>query len=225
MVYRRFRRFRRQYGRKVRQGSKQAWYNKKYSVGQMASSALRGVSYLRGLVNSEKYKYDTSVSITATSTGVLHNLTTVAVGDGDNSRTGNSIFVRGLSIQGNTSRNASGTYPDGQVVRIMLVKDGQQISDTAPQVTDILETASVNSFLNSDTVGRFTVLWNKKYKLDTQNPNQLIKYNKTLWHHVRYNGTSGSDIQKGGLYLLIISNESVYGPAMGLQCRLSYHDN
>lgn len=225
MAYRRFRRFRRQRRQNTRSGVRQAWYNKKYSVGQMASSAMRGVSYLRGLVNSEKYKYDTSVSITSTSTGVLHSLATVAQGDGDSARTGNSIFVRNLSIQGNTSRNSSGTYPDGQIVRIMLVKDGQQIGDTAPAVTDILETASVNSFLNSDTVGRFTVLWNKKYKLDSQNPNQLIKYNKKLWHHVRYNGTSGSDIQKGGLYLLIISNEATYGPAMGLQCRLSYHDN
>lgn len=201
------------------------WYNTKYSLSEIAQKAYTGVKYLSGLVNAEKFKFDSSIAWTPTTAGDISSLNLIAQGDGDSGRTGNSIFVRGLSIQGNMSRNSAGTYPDGQVVKLMVVMDTQQVGDTSPAITDIIESNGVNSFLNSDTVGRFQVLYNKRITLDTQHPNVLIKFNKSMRHHIRFNGSGASDVQKGGLYVLALSNESTNAPTVGLQCRLTYHDN
>lgn len=213
--------------RRRRAGGRQAtpWYNKKYSPMEIASKALAGVNYVRGLVNSEKYKFDTSIAWTPTNVGQISCISLVAQGDGDGARTGNSIFCRQLNIQGNATRNSLGTYPDGQIIRLMVVIDTQQVGDTSPSISDVVEANGVNSFLNSETVGRFTVLWSKRIMLDTQHPNTLLSFNHSMKHHIRFNGTAGSDVQKGALYVLAFSNETTNAPTIGLQCRLSYHDN
>ena len=46
-----------------------------------------------------------------------------------------------------------------------------------------------------------------------------------LWTHIRYNGTADTDIQKGGLYILFISDQASDYPTCDYQTRLGYHDN
>ena len=67
-----------------------------------------------------------------------------------------------------------------------------------------------------------------EFTLSTQNPAKVIKYYKNFRHHIRYNGVDATDIQKGGLYLLINSSETIISdqpPRIDYNIRLGYHDN
>lgn len=202
------------------------WYNKKYSVAQMAGAALKGVNYIKGLVNSEMHKHDLTSSGTVDNNGTLVNLNAIATGDTDSTRTGNSIYVRHVNASGSLEINSSATASQ---VRCMLIVDKQQIGDTSPSVTDVLETTGSAfapfSKLNSETVGRFSILWSRVYNLNTQRPSVVWSCRKTMRHHVRYNGSASTDIQRGCLYLLFISSESVNNPTCRRNIRVSYHDN
>lgn len=189
-------------------------------------SLARQVWKLKGLVNSEMYKYDlVNQTPSPGTTGTVTHLTSVAQGDGDGNRTGNSIFVRALNIRGHVQRNSAGSSV--QIVRIAIIMDTQQIADSAPVFSDIYEGTDVLSHLNSDTVGRFKVLYNQVITLDSVSvPLRPFQINLPMRHHVRYNGVNGTDIQRGALYFVAVSSQaSANYPAITFDARLSYHDN
>lgn len=197
-----------------------------YNAYTGARWAYRQIVKLKGLVNSEMYKKDNQDA----GTFILNNnaysvhLTNIAIGDGDSDRTGNSIYVRCLNLRGQLIYNSTGTDP--QFVRIALVLDKQQIADTPPTYTDVYNGADYNAHLNPDTVGRFKVLFSRTYSLDSVNAiTKSVTFNKPMKHHVRYNGTTINDIQKGGLFLIACSSEPTNGPKLIWDCRTSYHDN
>ena len=198
-----------------------SWRDYQVKVGYIADKAYQGFKYLRGLVNSEMYKNDTNWTATTLSTSgvIAANACAIAQGDGISGRTGNSILVKSV--------NANLLFDFGTVdnmVRLMFFIDKQQISDTTPSVTDILESASPTAFLNKNTVGRFSVLYDQKFVLDSaQHRLQIKKVHLGLQHHVRYNGTASTDIQKGSIYMLVIASGSDGTWAGDLRC--NYHDN
>lgn len=219
MVYRRRQNRSRRYRRRLyrpRQSNFQRYAG--YAV-----KALKGVNYIRGLVNSEVFKHDIVYNTIITNSGVLVPLTSLAEGNGDDDRTGNSIFVRSVNLDGSIAMSGS----NNTVVRLALIKDSQQISDTTPAWTDVYESTSMNTHLNSNTVGRFTVLYSKKFTLISGFSNhKVISMNKAMRMHVRYNGATGTDVQRNGLYLALISNQaSPNAPAPEFHIRVSYHDN
>lgn len=221
MPYGRYRRRRRFYRRR----KPVPWYAKKYSLGSLASKAWSGVKYLKGLVNAERYKLDTSATTTdILNTGTVVHLSAVAQGDGDSARTGNSIFARSLLVRGFWTWNSTAAAP--QQVRVSVVQDLRQISDTAPGFTDIYAGANVQSFLNTATVGSFKVLRTLSFSINDMVPERRFQIKIPMRHHIRYNGTASSDIQKGGLYLVMSSDQTTSnGPTMTWISRLSYHDN
>lgn len=189
----------------------------------LAKQAMSGVRYLKGLVNSELFKYeinDTGNSIDAS--GTIINLNEIAQGDGDAGRTGNSILAKSLYLNFDFSKHnlATNTY-----LRMLLFIDKQQISDTYPSVTDVLDTASVLAPLNNATVGRFTILRDMRVVLNDNRPGIFFKIYKKLFNHIRFNGGLATDTQKGGVYLLFISNEATNAPTVSFRGRLCYHDN
>lgn len=203
------------------------WYNRKYSPADLAKTALWGVNKLRGLVNSEMYKWDvveTGAVVTSAQNSYSARLSAIPQGDGDNARTGNSIFARSLNIRGQVINNISGTPPE--YMRVMVVLDTQQIGDTTPNLADVLENNGYNSHLLKSTVGRFKILFSSIYEVNsTINISRTFDINIPMRHHIRYNGTAGTDVQKGGLYIMAISSEATNGPTLRFDSRLSYHDN
>lgn len=198
------------------------WWKRKYSVGDLAHTAWRGVRYLKGLVNSETFKFDTSTTVNPSSTGAVVHLTAIAQGDGDSDRNGNSVFSRSLYIRGIMTKNASATTT---FLRVLIVRDNQQVGDGTPGVTDILESAANTAPLNSNTVGRFTVLWDRIFALDSDKlTDQFVRF-IPMRYHIRYNGSAGTDIQKGGLYLVHLSDQATNTPSLNFHARVGYHDN
>lgn len=213
-----------------RRGRKTPWYNRRYSPMQLARQAYRGVNYLRGLVNSELLKKDNTYTTTNMDYTIptVSSLCAIAQGDSVSGRTGNSIYVRSVSIK--LLFTPSSATAVNSIIKVALVMDTQQIGDSAPGFGDIYEQTGVDGItspLAIATVGRFKILLSDSILLKGAEGTARIyeKYLK-MRHHVRYNGTSSSDIQKGNLYLVMISNRtSTNLPSYSGNVRVSYHDN
>lgn len=214
---------RRRRGRRVQRGSATPWYNKKYSVGEVAQAAWRGVQYIKTLVNSEVHKLDTTFSTTADSAGFVTHLTAIAQGDTVSNRTGNSVLLSYLTIKSLWAINSLNVTA---FIRILIVRDKQQVGDSSPTITDILETIAVTSHYDITTVGRFQILLDKMFDLNS-NGKQTHIFKKTinLKKHVRFNGTASSDIQKGGIYFIAFSDQGTNIPAHVTNVRIAWHDN
>ena len=115
------------------------WYRKKYDAISIAKHAAKGVWYLKGLVNSEMFHNQQTGSTTVPNTGVLTLLNGMAQNDTSSGRTGNSILMRNVFLRLVLTQHPNAT---STVYRVMLVLDKQQISDTSPTITNILETFS-----------------------------------------------------------------------------------
>lgn len=216
MAYRRRVRFR-------RRARRAPWYRRKYNAVQLASKALRGLSYVKGLVNSEMFHNTVSATTYPNHLGDIIPLTNIAIGDTAVTRTGNSLFVRSIVMNMNCSQNASAL--DNTFIRMILFIDTQQVSDTTPTFSNILATTGPNALVNLDTAGRYKFLKTWEFALSTQNPAKVIKYYKNIRHHVRYNGSAATDIQKGGLYLAFVSSQTTNTPTLSYHVRIGYHDN
>lgn len=201
----------------------------------LAYKAWKGFKYLSGMINSEKNKSDYQFLSAATMTvsqtpGLVFN---IGVGDSEGDRVGYSILVRGLCLTYLIRNNATTPAP-AVGIRIMIIKDNQNVQDgTSLSLSDILEnvtsTGIVESLFNDRTVGRFTTLYNRVHYMDTVKNVQVInKHYIPLKHHVRYNGDTSSDIQKGGIYYIAIcdnTNVSYLNPVITMACRTYYYDN
>ncbi|UOF78642.1 capsid protein [Circoviridae sp.] len=197
--------------------------NKANAAYAAAALALRNVRYIKGLVNSETFHQDNTVSATAiTSTGLIFPITSIGQGDGAGQRTGNSILLRNFMMRARLTRNASSVTT---VVRFMIIQDKQQISDTSPAISDVLQSVSVDSPLNTSSLGRFKVLYNRTILLDANKPMWHKETYRKLYTHIRYNGNAGTDIQRGGLYCLFISDQPTNSPLLDFYLRTGYHDN
>jgi len=190
----------------------------------LARQAASDIWYLKGLVNSEMLHNQSLGSTTSPNTGTLTLLNGMSQGDTSSARTGNSILMRNVHLRLAFTQHAT---PTSTIYRVMLVLDKQQIADTTPAITDILESASPFSPLATNSVGRFTIMKNWFFGTDDQKTNQkLITYFKDFRFHTKYNGTAGTDIQKNGLYLVTISDQpGATAPTFQYSWKVGYHDN
>lgn len=219
---------RRQYQRKKRNYKRTnlPWYQKKYSTQQLAYKAWNAAKYLKGLVNSELYHYDSTFNTTIPGTGSMTLLNGIAQGDTSVTRTGNSILMKNATYRFKIVINSSVTA--NTTVLFMLLWDTQQIADTTPAVTDVLKTAATQSLLNLNAQGRFQIVMRKTLVLTPATgarPAMEIKGFHKFHTHTKYNGANATDIQKNGLYWLMVSSESTNTPTIEGEVRVAYHDN
>lgn len=198
------------------------------SAWKTAKWAANAVWKIKGLVNSEMLKHDVQEAGTIiTTAGYYKPLTDVAVGDDDASRTGNSIYVRSVHIRGQLVYNGTAGATPG-FCRLIVVIDTQQVGDTYPAISEVLDTATggVNAHVLHTTAGRFKILYSRVFTTDNIDRTVVpILINLPMRHHARYNGTASTDIQRGGIYVHAISSEATNGPKLIYNARLSYHDN
>lgn len=222
----------------VRMGGKALAAYQRPSVGSIAKAAWSGVKYLRTLVNSEVHKHDvapTSQAIGTTAT--IIQLNAIAQGDTVSSRTGNSILAKYLAVKMSLAIHGSAT---NTVVRLIIFIDHQQIADTAPGTTDLLNSNSTLAHIQTNTVGRFEVIKDWFITLDSASrasfTTQLYKnfagrtqrgryYDSGTGLHCKFNGTGSTDIQSNGIYFLMLSSEATNTPTLTYSARFGFHDN
>lgn len=200
------------------------WYNRKYSPGDIASKAWAMAKYLKSIVNVEHHKVDFPISATGSvgTTPVITNLTAIATGDTEGTRTANSILLRYLYMKQTVRLNASSNYAR---VRVVVVRDKQQVGDTAPAWLDVYESTSPIALLNKNTVGRFDILFDKCYDLDANNAQFVVDKYIRLQSHARYNGSASTDIQKGGIYYMYVGDDNTNQQSLTANLRMCYVDN
>lgn len=221
--------YRRQYKKSIRpKRQSQSWTryvtpNNAQKALALAKASYVGVKYIKGLVNSEMLHTQGNATSNISSTGTVVHLSSIAQGDTSSGRTGNSILSRNLLLRIAIANNVSAV---NTFHRVMLVWDTQQIGDTSPTISDILESVSYLSPLATATVGRFKILYTKTFSTNTvNNTNKIIDKYFNFNKHIRYNGTAGADIQKNGLYLVMLSDQAINTPTYFYQYKLGYHDN
>ena len=213
--------YRKRYRKKKR--SKQPWYERKYTASQLAKKAWKTAKWLKSVVNVEKKLQDNTVSTSLSSSPGVTHLTNIQQGSGQGQRDGTSLKLTSLFVQGQMVMNASAT---STLIRLVWVIDNQQVGDTTPNYTDIYEAANTLAPLNKNTLGRFTVLKDMRIPFSPNGTtNKVFEFYMPLNHHVRYNGTASTDIQKGGLYLVTISNEPTNTPTIDIRNRVRFVDN
>ncbi len=185
--------------------------------------ALHMVRKLKSVLAIEKKAHTLTVAGAIDDAGSIFQLTNIAQGDTNQLRDGNQIKVLyvGGRIQWTQNDTARITF-----VRTMIVQDRQQIADAAPAVGTVLQSASVNAYLNTNTLGRFKVLYDKVHTLsDTGTEAVFLRVNLPMNSKVRYNGTALTDIQKNGIFLLLISTQPINTPSVASSLRVRFTDN
>jgi len=215
------------YTRKPRRNTRKrkttSWYDKKYSAKDIAMKALKNTQYLKGLVNSEMFHRDyTEAGTNITNTGYIRHITALTEGSGPYDRTGNSVLLRSLYKRIRITKHPS---PLTTVVRMIFFIDTQQISDTTPAVADVLTNVGVDSPLTLNNYGRFKILLSKTITLTTNSPIFHSEKFDKMYHHIRFNGTVNTDIQKGGVYMLLLSDQPAAYPVLDSHIRIGYRDN
>lgn len=201
----------------------QPWFKNANSAYKLAVRAAKDIWYLKGLVNSEMLHNQGIGNTTVINTGKVALLNGMAQNDTSSGRTGNSILMRNCHMRLVFTQNSAAT---ASIYRVMLVLDTQQVGDTTPALTDILESASPLSPLSTANAGRFKILKNWFFTTDdTKNQTKVIEYYKDFRFHTRYNGTANTDINKNGLYLVHMADQAVNYPTIDYSWKIGYHDN
>jgi len=199
---------------------------RRYAKKSPAYKALRMVKTIKRTYNPEVKKKDMGQSdySAGTTAGVIA-ITGIAQGDTNLTRNANKILAKSVIAKGWIKHNNTAT--DGQVVKVWLIQDKQQVGDTSPTAANIFTVAanSVTSPLNPDTVGRFKILWSKTYIVDPSSEIKTLYMFKRLSLPIRYNGTADSDIQKNGLYVVYASSDNTNKPTLTIDIRTSFYDN
>lgn len=212
-------------GRKISRivkGAKSAW-----SLGKMA---VKGVQFLKNIINSEKKSFSTSQSVQNVNyNGTIFPLSQISQGDAIDERVGNSILSKALLIKYAWRGNfASEQYNH---VRFMVFMDTMN-TGTIPTVADVLNSIGSSNAPNSHLTRinamqfRFKILHDEAYILCQYGESAKTKsvYIK-LDQHLKYTGTSGTDEGKNQIYVLVIGDNNTNLPNISYISKLKYYDN
>lgn len=191
--------------------------------GQFAAKAWQGVKQIKTLINVEEHRVDTTIGASINNAGAVTHMTAIAGGSTAVTRTGSSILLKSFHMRFALLKHASATQT---VMRVILVRDKQQISDTTPAVLDILNSADPMSHIVPDYQERWSIVKDVTFVFDAAHVLRTFDWRiPRTGLHVRYNGTAGTDIQQGGHYLLLLSNEATNTPTASVISRCRFYDN
>lgn len=209
---------------------KTTWYRPiaNMTLGQAAYGAMRGVNMMRGIVNSEKKRFDFALSFTPSNIGSIQNLSLITAGDDANNRQGNSILAKYMTFQYIIRQAATAIATD---IRILIITDTQNqgVDPTLAQILQFtIANTNITSPINIDNTQRFTVLMDHRHSISNTGAKSLTrKYYKSLNFHMRFTGVLSSDYNKNAIYLVLISNEGAgaTAPTFEGSSRIVFYDN
>lgn len=212
--------------------SNKPWYKKKYSAMELASKAVSGLKYVKGIINSEKHFKTTSATAALINHGSGNNvidLTAIAQGDQYFNRNGNSLLAKSVFIRGYI-RRASST---NNIVRIMVIMDKMNQSGTPPTYGAMFTGASSANApignLRKDNGAniRYKILHTQMVVVDA-GAKSLVPFKKFIDlgnTHIKYTGTLGSDQFKNQIYLVYVSDVNTNDPTIDYIVDVAYYDN
>lgn len=201
MAFKKFKKFKRRLFKRKQSLSMRAYHR--------ASLALK-----RAKIPTKYYTtYNATDQAINYSTGLVASMTNIDQGTSENSRIGNSVFIKSIDLRIHVKGNQTSTVND-QCVRVLVVKDKLN-TGTVPTLANVLETTgsslsviSPYSLNNKNDMKRFQILKDKLVNVSkyTQDGSELFRFKLYPNCPVRYTSTTGTDEGPNQIYLMVISN-------------------
>lgn len=174
----------------------------------------------------------------------VHALHLIAQGDTADTRDGNKVLLKKMLLRFNF-KSSAGTTLQTCAIRMVIVQDLQQVASTDIVNSDVFNNGATNwnaQFRFPTKVGRFKILLDKTYdasprSVGYQNPGigasassfdvSILRqfHLKGFNGDIRYNGANNTDIQKNGIYLLVMKSNSNYTINMELDWQMKFIDS
>lgn len=229
MPYKRRYKRRRRYNPKKKALAKRAgkpWYQHVTGVAKAAFQSYAYMKMIQRMKNDEKKYFDVTDSGNIDDSGTTFELlkipSTTDATEGAQTREGKSLKL--YSIQGTMLWTAN-TSSTRTRVKCMLVADLRP-SGTQASITDILESASPEAFLNKENSARFVVLKSWYMHLVAGNSNQIItkRYYIPLNKTIYFADDQTDDPNNYNLLLVAVSSEDTNTPTLNLNHRVRFYD-
>lgn len=205
---------------------KRSYLRRGASALNIAVKAIKGVRYLKSITNSErKFKGSGTVTATIDDAGTVQPLLELNDGPADGERTG--LSVKWVDFKFRYVAKINATSQTDTQMRIILFCDKQQVSDSDTNVGNVLEGVTTYAPINNKLgLSRFRILYDRQISLNSVNRSTIIvNRNFKVSIKTRYNGIAFTDIQKNGIYLLLLSGETANLPTFVFNFSGHYIDN
>jgi len=199
-------------GKRQKTGSS-GYRRKSYPGGKKVTLLKMGYLNRRGLNRETGYVDLASAAYAANTTGAIVLAATIPQGAAVQERVGKKVLLKSMQVRGYVTSDAGTTA----TAAAWLIVYDKRPTGALPSITDILDTISVNSFLNDANSGRFKVLARRTYSLTgnatgvgQQTENSFIAVDeyiklKGLQTIFKAAGTGAiGDIEEGAMYLVLI---------------------
>ncbi len=195
-------------------------FKRKKTMGT-AKKALKMVRKLKRETRLELKTKTLNVTTLFNNSGLIQDIPRIAEGVGFSGRTGIQIRLIDLEFKAWFFRNA---VANTTFVRFMVFVDRRQESDSKTGVTNVLELADPTSPINNLNRKRYRVLRDRFFVLIANRDASVMSMRIKLGFVQGYNGSATTDIEKNGVYLLILSNQATNQPTIHYSARLRYTD-
>lgn len=183
--------------------------------------ALVKVNKLSRTLQPEVKPFDAGALYSVNNSGTVTSLLIPSQGTTYINRDGIKIKPRTLIFRAQIEQSAAASI---SFLRIIFFR-GVREAGTTFAVTDILQTATMDSplvWLNRD---RFTMISDRVYSFsDTNNQGIFIKANYRLKKFLEFTGNA-TGVQNGGVYMLVLSNEPTNAVSFDWHCRTTFTDS
>lgn len=206
---------------------KKRYNNKSFNWASMAKKAFYGVRMLKGIVNSEKKTFTTTINANQNTTALVQCLNLMAQGDDYNLREGRSILAKSIEYKLLITANVASTA--NQYIRIVVFQDTTLDGTNTPTAGELI--SNVSSLRNPDPVymKRFIILSDKQIYLspNSGSGNLVCEYYKKLSHHIKFAGTGAvvGNMGEGSIWMILVSDQTTNVPNILGETRLRYYDN
>ncbi len=184
---------------------------------------------------------DTSQGLTGSSSaGVIHtaSFNVIPQGNTESNRIGRKCTIKAIQLRGQVQMATTVTLAQAtNRIRVIMYKDKQTNGTAVAAVTEILETASVDSFRNLSNSGRFDILMDKTFVLNftAGNGTGMAEMAKGFQYFKRCNipiefdnsATTGviATQRTNNIGLMTVADgTSTPAALVGYNCRLRYSD-
>ena len=158
----------------------------------------------------------TDAAVASAGTIPYSSFVAIAQGTGESDRIGRKCIVKTVHLRGALKLPATATAANAAVRCRMLVVADKQCNGAQYSITDVLETANVDSFRNLSNSQRFLIFMDKTYVLNAKagisasfGENLVpLMWNKTMRLPIEYSSTTGtlSEVRSNNLNCFLIAD-------------------
>lgn len=173
-------------------------------------SLQKQIKQLKGNEEIKFFDNTLNAQVAYLGTSLIQPLSYLAQGTDLNNRIADQItplhFHTKLTLYVGMTGNVP-SLPYSSIMRIIFFQYLEDESVVGLTITDLLNTATVNSNRNPYKLQSFKVLYDRCHVLDTNYPIREVNIRKALSRKIKYDGAAYNNTTYNQLYMYIISND------------------